>query len=112
MKSSIFREKKMILLTYHHLFLKVDSKKPQRHRTKEQRSAPAAKKTFSKDRTQFFFNPRKLKHSKNVLGKKIDTLLTNTFVIGFHLGYYIIVHKTELICDTRQKSQGILDTRK
>ena len=59
----------------------------------------------------FFFNPRKLKHSKSA-GEKIDTLLTNTFVIGFYLGYYIIVHKTELICDTRQKSRGILDTRK
>lgn len=44
--------------------------KSHKDRTREQRSAPTAKKTFSKDRTHnFFFNPRKLKHSKNLLGK-------------------------------------------
>lgn len=64
-------------------------------------------------RTQMIFLkiPENLNTLKICWGK-IDTLLTNTLIIGFHLGYCIIVHKTELICDNRQKFRGILDTVK
>ena len=36
---------------------------------------------------------------------QIDTLFTNTFVIDFHLGYCLIVHKIEPMCYNMQNPE-------